>query len=80
MVKDLALTVHGFVKVHKVYKLDSIIIKNNMLVGEKNHYVSTKGTQSQIKVFHQKKINALTTWFCAENKFYKLDSIMIKKK
>ena len=29
-----------------------------MLVGVKNHNISTKGTQSQIKAFHQKKINA----------------------
>ena len=64
MVQELALTiVHGFVKAHKVYKLDSIIIIKIIcyLVGVKNPNVSTKDTQSQIKAFHQKKINSLTT-------------------
>ena len=39
--KRIKSTYIGFVKVHKVYKLDSMIIKNNLLVGTKE--VSTKG-------------------------------------
>ena len=44
----------GFVKVHKVYKLDSMIIKIAILVGVKQIIMfQLKVTQSPIKIFQK---------------------------